>query len=456
MAPSDPHNPTTVLLISCYELGHQPLGIVVPGGVLERAGIPVAYNDIAVEKLDEESVATACLVGISVPMHTALRLGVRVAERVRELNPKAHICFYGLYAELNAEYLRGRGADSCLGAEPEADLLDLARRVAGLHVGTGDARSNTDLTPVRTGLRSASHYVKLDDGEGMREVGYVASTRGCKHICRHCPLTPVYRGRFRAMPVEPVLKDIESLVEQGATHITFADPDFLNGPGQARRVGAGVRERFPGVTFDYTAKVEHLAQHRALVEELQELGNLFVVTALESFNDEVLRHLHKGHTSAMALEVIDHFRGIGLTLRPTLVPFTPWETMESLVALFERVAREGIVNSIDPVQYSIRLLVPPGSALLELPAMTPHLDALDAANFTHTWRHPDARMDRLQRELAGMAERATATKERPTETFHAMWRAACEAAGLGAPGGDQVPAPPERARPPRLTEAWFC
>src|SRR5204863_1201195 len=82
-------------------------------------------NDIAVEQFDEEKVTRARLIAISVPMHTALRLGVRVAERVRQVNPTAAVCFYGLYAALNADYLLEHGGDYCIGGECETPLVAL-------------------------------------------------------------------------------------------------------------------------------------------------------------------------------------------------------------------------------------------------------------------------------------------------------------------------------------------
>src|SRR5262249_26524642 len=98
-------SPGSILIVSRYELRHQPLGAALPLAFLERAGFAPDALDIAVQDFDEAKVAQARLVAISVPMHTALRLGVRVAERVRDLNPAAAVCFYGLYAALNAEYL---------------------------------------------------------------------------------------------------------------------------------------------------------------------------------------------------------------------------------------------------------------------------------------------------------------------------------------------------------------
>ncbi len=105
-------SPGAILLISCYELGHQPLGLASPMGFLNRAGFAPVGMDIARGSLDEESVRRAKFVGISAPMHTALRLGVQFAKRVRSINPRCHICFYGLYAPLNAEYLLSTCANS--------------------------------------------------------------------------------------------------------------------------------------------------------------------------------------------------------------------------------------------------------------------------------------------------------------------------------------------------------
>jgi radical SAM superfamily enzyme YgiQ (UPF0313 family) len=461
------HPPGSVLLVSCYELGHQPLGLVVPAGVLERAGIAASVIDLALDTLHEETAISAKLIGISVPMHTALRLGVRVAQRVRQINPSAHICFYGVYAGLNEAFLREHGADTCLGGEFEAGLVALARRVLAAPRGVAprdvvfdaavpsSATRGLDLTPSRSRLRRHRGYVQVDDGDALRSVGAVLTTRGCKHECRHCPLTPAYEGRFYAIPADDVLADVGALVESGVSHITFADPDFLNGPGHARRIARRLHERFPRVTFDYTAKVEHLLRHSDLVEELCDLGSLFVVSAVESFNDDVLHHLDKGHTRADAIVVVRHFRDMGLTLRPSLVPFTPWETLDSYIDLLDTVAAEGLVAQIDPVQYSIRLLVPPGSRLLDGPAMDPHLEGLDAPRFTYRWRHPDPRMDRLQERIARIVERAAETGTDPFDTFTAVREEAHRTRSGEIPEGVTKPPKPRR-RAPRLTEAWFC
>ena len=116
-----------VLLISCYELGHQPLELAWPLAALRQAGIEAAALDLAVQPFDDRAARAATFVGIATPMQTALRLGVQAARRVRAANPDAHICFFGLYAWLNRDYLLAHEGDSVIGGETEAPLVRLVR-----------------------------------------------------------------------------------------------------------------------------------------------------------------------------------------------------------------------------------------------------------------------------------------------------------------------------------------
>ncbi len=118
--------------------------------------------------------------------------------------------------------------------------------------------------------------------------GYTEATRGCHHTCLHCPVVPVYQGRFFAIPRPTVLDDIRRQVRAGVGHITFGDPDFLNGPTHALRICREMHAEFPGVTFDFTARIEHLLQHRDLLPEFRELGCVFVLSAVEIVSDRIL------------------------------------------------------------------------------------------------------------------------------------------------------------------------
>ncbi len=450
--------PGAILLVACYELGHQPLAVAWPAAFLERHGYAPAVMDVSVEPFDAERVRRARLVAISVPMHTALRLGVAVARRVREINPACHVCFYGLYATLNADHLLAHGGDSVLAGELEEALVALAQRLeadgAGREAPAPPTLRRLEFpVPSRAGLPSLKKYAHLDRDGHLELVGFVQASRGCKHLCRHCPIPPIYGGRFFVVPRDVVLADVRQLVAAGARHVTFGDPDFLNGPRHALAVARALHAEFPEVTFDFTAKVEHLLRQQALLPELTGLGCLFIVSAVESLSDTVLGHLAKGHTRADVYAALGAVRAAGIALRPTWVPFTPWTTLDDYREIVEFIVREGLVDHVDPVQYSIRLLLPPGSLLLKSPAMRPHLGPLVAGGFYYRWTHPDARMDRLQQHIAAVVAEAAEAPEDAAVTFGRVRALADAAAGLtprpALPAG-------ERRRAPRLTEPWFC
>jgi len=452
--------PGAILLVACYELGHQPLAVAWPAAFLERAGYRPAVMDISVTPFDEEKARHARVVAISVPMHTALRLGQSVAARVRAVNPAAHVVFYGLYATLNAEYLLAHGAHSVLGGEVEQKLVELVRGLEGN--GEHHTASATPTlarldfpAPHRAGLPSLDRYAKLERDGRLELAGYVEASRGCLHHCRHCPIPPVYGGRFFAVPRDVVMADIRQLIAAGATHITFGDPDFLNGPTHALRLARELHREFPAATFDFTAKVEHLRRHERHLGELARLGGLFVVSAVESLSDAVLQHLAKGHTRDDVAHVLKAVGAAGIAFRPTWVAFTPWTTLDDYVEMLDFVSDEGLIDHVDPVQYSIRLLVPPGSLLLHTAAMRPSLGELVPEGFHYRWQHPDPRMDALHAEVSTLVADAAERREDAAVTFGRI-RAIVDRVAGAASRASEMALAGDRRRPPRLTEPWFC
>lgn len=458
-----------ILLISCYELGHQPLSLASPLAVLRRADFAPAVVDTSVGELDDDAIRAARLVAISVPMHTALRLGAHVAERVRAVNPAAHICFYGLYASLNGGYLLREHADSVIGGEYEEALLGLARALDA-----GDAGEALDVPGVRTRAHDAApvlaklpfarpardtlaaprRYAHLVRGGEMVPAGYTEATRGCLHTCRHCPITPVYGGRFFVVPRAVVLDDIRQQVRAGVRHITFGDPDFFNGPGHSLAIARALHAEFPDVTFDATIKVEHILERREHFRELAALGCAFVVSAVESLSEEVLRHLKKDHTRADVAEALAVLRAAGIPMRPTFVAFTPWTSAEDYVDVLAFAAEQGIVENIDPIQYAIRLLVPPGSALLDEPDARDWLGPLDESAFTYRWTHPDPRMDQLHAEVAKLVEAMASGGCDNRETYDEIRALAERTLGLRIAARAGVVAVGQPV--PHLSEPWFC
>jgi radical SAM superfamily enzyme YgiQ (UPF0313 family) len=456
--------PDDVVFVSCYEPGHQPQGVASAIAFLRGAGFQPTALDLAVEPLDDAArarLASARLVAISVPMHTALVLGRRVAAHVRQANPRAHLCIFGMYATLNSALLAGE-ADTVLGPDCELQLVELAESLAlgtAVPVVARPPGRQRSLVPDRSALPALGKYARLAIAGEQRTAGHVETTRGCKHLCRHCPIPPVYEGRFYAVPAEIVLADARAQIAAGARHIDFGDPDFLNGPQHALRIAQALHAEHPAVTFSFTAKVEHIIAQRALVPALAAAGALFVVSAVESLSDSVLAALAKGHTAADVPRALEIVRAAGLSLRPTFVAFTPWTTLDDYLNLCRFIRAQALEEEVDPVQLSLRLLVPPGSALLSAPDIAPFLGPLDAEALSYRWTHPDPRMDRLEADVAALVEGGAHDGAPPAATFALIHRLAATAAGVP----DEAPAPQgigiglrPRREPPHLTESWFC
>lgn len=452
------------MLISTYELGRQPFGLASPAAWLRKRGHPVTCTDLSREPLNEQAVREAGLIGFYVPMHTATRLTLELIEPIRRINPQAHLCAYGLYASLSAEIFRARGIASILGGEFEQALLDLVEHLSGLSAlpQIHPLDSNVSLArlkfqvPDRAGLsplRSYAHLV-LPSGE-HRTVGYTEASRGCKHHCRHCPIVPVYEGVFRVVDRDVVLADIRQQIAAGAQHITFGDPDFFNGVGHAIPLVEAVHREFPQLTYDVTIKVQHILQNAELLRTLHDTGCLFIVSAVESLDDAVLRRLEKNHTRADFFRVVELCHQARITLQPTFVPFTPWTTFEQISDLFEQVHRLELTEAVTPIQLAIRLLVTAGSKLLELEEIRQVVGPFDAPALVYPWKNPNPGVDALCEELQEIVASSEKLKRGRTATFERMWRAVSQAAHRDLVQQAQTPLV-ARATVPYLNEPWYC
>lgn len=461
--------PLNVVLISSYEMGRQPFGIASPAAWLREAGVQVSCLDLAIERLDPTVIGAADLIAFHVPMHTATRLAASFTERVERINPRAHLCFYGLYAPVNEAYLREIGADTILGGEFEAGLVALAKRLMAQSADAAPVHQQPEPTtalqrqqffvPDRTGLPELGRYahVTMPDGQA-RVTGYTEASRGCKNLCRHCPIVPVYGGRFFVVQPEVVLADIERQVAVGARHITFGDPDFFNGPTHAMRIVTALHERFPDVTYDVTIKVEHLLRHQQHLETLRETGCLFVTSAVEAVDDRILEIFDKHHTRADFLRVVALFREVGLHLNPTFVTFNPWITLAGYRDLLSVILEHDLVANVSPIQYAIRLLIPAGSRLLELPVVQEFVGPFDPAALAYPWAHPDPRMDRLHAEIMALVGGNGDAPDDRFATFAAIWAMTEAAAGARASDPFSLVATEALSREPipHLSEPWYC
>lgn len=439
-----------VILASTYELGHQPLHVASPATALSKAGHEVRTVDLSVDRLDREDLEWTDALAFSVPMHTAMRLAVQAARAVKSTHAHLPICAYGLYAGFGLESEESP-IDHSIAGEYEPQLVRW--------VDATDREDPPERSPVvelgktifgiprRSGLPGLDRYAHLRVGADHRQAGYVEASHGCRHRCRHCPVPAIYEGQIRIVDERTILEDISQLADMGARHITFGDADFLNAPAHSMRVVRAMHARHPQLTFDITTKVELILKHNSLWPELAARGLLFVVSAFETTNNHILDLLDKGHTAADEIAAVAILRQEGVEIRPTWLPFTPWASADDLRGIVAFLAEHDLAGNVDPVQLTIRLLIPRGSLLLGVPDLLPYLDGFSDELLGWQWHSADPAMDDLQTHLAEALEQGVEDGFDNQGLFNAL---AAEIMGSA-----EYSLPVSEGRP-RLTEPWFC
>ncbi|GBE09012.1 MAG TPA: radical SAM protein [Gammaproteobacteria bacterium] len=449
-----------IVLISPYDLGRQPFALAEPAALFSQAGYEVKCLDLSQQKLTTEVLAPATTIFLYLSMLTATRIAIEAMPRIKKMAPQARIAVFGWYAPVNEQYLRELGVDAVFGGESEDDMLAYIASITDEddHPARTETVVNLKrinfLVPDRKLLPALEKYAQLVLPDGSKRImGFTETTRGCKHLCRHCPVVPVYKGRFYAVPAGIVLEDIRQQLAKGAEHISFGDPDFLNGPRHARRIIKAMHEEFPKLSYDAVIKIEHIIKYPEFLLLLRDSGCILVTTAAESVDNRILERLEKGHTAEDFEKVVTMMDEHNIALAPTFIPFTPWTTIDNYINLLNKIAELKLIMSVNPVQLSLRLLIPNGSRLLELPKEETCITDFKPASLGYTWVHNDPQLDLLQENIRHWTEKAENDGLSRLQIFNGIRRIALKVAGRNAVDvaeahcGNTIPT---------HSESWYC
>jgi hypothetical protein len=144
-------------------------------------------------------------------------------------------------------------------------------------------------------------------------------------------------------------------------------------------------------------------------------------------------------------------REAGVHIRPTWLPFFPWTTPDDVARIFQFIHDNDLTGATDPVQLSIKLLLPNGSLLADHPALTPHLEAYDTQALTWRWRFANPDTEVLYKELESIAASASDCGQEAAATLDEMRQAVSEMVGYRIRSSTAA-----STAAPRLTESWFC
>ncbi|WP_298209378.1 radical SAM protein [Ferrimicrobium sp.] len=440
----------SVLFISTYELGHQPqlaaeVAAELPEGSLEVLDMAKTPLSVAIEAINRAS-----RVILTAPMLTGALVARDLLASLDHDQPERQLIVVGLYATVLKESLQDPPAALWLNRATAAELATLVQHPSvsaqpGIPKATGRRAYRVNRTP----LMGLDSYRSVRIANQDLVTGYLETSVGCRHRCLHCPVAAIWNGRIAINDAEAVIADGLAQIEAGAQHLSFGDPDFLNAPKHSLKVLTTLAQKAPWVTFDITTKISEILRHRDLLSTLAASHVNFVISAVESLNDDVLAHLDKGHTAADVSVARDLLYANGVAMHPTFVPFTPWTTMGDLVDIVDFIVESDLVQVVEPIQYSIELLTPTNSLL---PVNETDFGPYDASVMGYTVRYQDERLPRLRDRLYQLA--AQAGEDSFETTFAQIVTAVYEANGLSA----QCVRTPKVSAPSTavMSEPWFC
>ena len=375
-----------ILLLSFYDLGKQPKIISELYKKLDNGSNQIDIVDYSIEEknltLDNYDV-----LGIYASMHTASVLAEQYL-RDRKLPNKLFV--FGLYANVFSEMFSNFQSIHSFDSDELESLLE---------VQLNPNYSFKHSVPDRTILPSITDYSHIVDGSNNLIAGSVETTYGCKHECTHCPVPIEFKGMFKTFGTEKIITDVTNQVEEGAKHISFNDPDFFNGPKHALKILQLLNEKHPSITYDSTIKVEHILKYPDYFQELKNLNMLFVISAFETTNDHVLNILQKNHSFNDLNKAVELSLENNIDIRPTWMPFSPWTEQNDLISIIKLIEKYKLRETVDPIQLTIKLLVPKNSLILKRPEMKEYLLDYDPSSFSYAWKYKFPNIDNIQNEL---------------------------------------------------------
>lgn len=182
-------------------------------------------------------------------------------------------------------------------------------------------------------LTTPSHYA------------YLKISEGCDRRCSYCAI-PIITGRHRSRPMEDILQEVRSLVEQGvkefqviAQELTYYGVDLYHERRIAQLVEA-IAE-VPGVEWVRLHYAYPTDFPMELLRVMREHNNIcrYLDIALQHCADNVLSAMHRHVNRQQTYELIEKLRAEvpGIHIRTTLMVGHPGETEEDFKQLIDFV-----------------------------------------------------------------------------------------------------------------------
>ena len=298
---------------------------------------------------------------------------VKVAEALRDANPRLRVGFVGAHVAVARESALGasRAIEFVAGNEFDFTIQEIAQgrplaEVAGLSYRTnGDVHRTPERAPLEDmdRLPFVVDVYKRDLEVERYFIGYLLhpyislyTGRGCRSKCTFCLWPQTVGGhRYRTRSVEHVLAEIERATRlfPQVKEYFFDDDTFTDDLPRAEAIARGLGRL--GVTWSCNAKAD---VPYATLKVLKDNGLRLLLVGYESGSQAILNNVKKGIRLDRAREFTRNAKALGITIHGTFIMGLPGETRDTIEATI-RFALE-----IDPHTIQVSLAAPyPGTEL---------------------------------------------------------------------------------------------
>ena len=321
-----------------------PVWLCYPAGLLPDSKVVDAPpHKISVEQTVEMAKGFELLVLFtSTPGYG---VDVRMAEMMKDANPKLQVCFVGPPVTIEPE--------KCLRESPAIDFVvrkefdhQIVSYAKGAPLGelpgvsfrkNGEIVHNADAKPIEDldSLPWVTKVYKRDLDFRRYNVPFLKnpfvslySSRGCPAMCTFCLWPQTHSGhRWRLRSAADVAAEVQWAMENfdGLREVFFDDDTFNY---QKRRTLEICQHLKPlGATWSCTSRV---TTDMETLEAMKESGCRLLIVGYESGDPQVLKNIKKGATVEMARRFTKNCHQLGIKIHGDFIVGLPGETRDSL------------------------------------------------------------------------------------------------------------------------------
>ena len=259
---------------------------------------------------------------------------VPASQFIRELRKATYchpIIVGGHGATMSPRPLLEAGADAVVLGEGEETFRELIKKgvsptVKGLALLLKGTLTKTPSRPLIQDLDVLEEPARDLAGPPPEGVALVETSRGCPYHCMFCEASRFYNNVWRPRSPEVVVKNIQSLVEQGAAIIHIVDDNFTVDPRRVLRICELLEKGPLPLFFYFSARSDDLLNLPELIPALARAHFLRAGIGIETLEPELAHVIGKPISREQHSRAVNTLREAGIYTMASFITGLPGET----------------------------------------------------------------------------------------------------------------------------------